>query len=370
MLIYRGPLERSRLRFASKVLAASGDLDPMVWLVPKPNNKAATAASNFEDSLGRRIRLIDGRYTQALAVRQLLTRETAGGSSVHVMGLSAVPFIPALSCSTVWWLNGVPEERYEYQPTRRNRVKAQIDWAVLAAKLRHRRTVLVVVSAPMGALYASKLPNATVVVAPCTVDRKLFAMDPSWRSSSEGQKIVCGYAGSGAPWQQVPQMASLWSELARLAPERYAFRVVTRDARVHAEIERVAPNLEYERQHAEEPTDVARHLSGCAAGFVLRDRSTTNLCAYPTKFGEYLACGLHVITTDIGWEPGELVRRHGAGVLLDPLAPPTEQAKVVDRHLRSGSANHQIPLRAAADLDEDAWAAVVADNLAAVRCRG
>lgn len=363
MLIYRGPLERSRLRFASKVMAANGDRGQMAWLVPKPNSRAVAAATSFEPALGRSIRLLDGRYTRTVPVRRLLSQATGHSCVVHVMGLSAAPFVPSTARTTVWWLNGVPEERFEYHPTRRNRVKARLDWAVLAAKLRHRRAVLVVVSAPMRELYASRLPDARVIVAPCTVDRRLFGMDLSAQSSAPDGPIVCGYAGSGAPWQQIPQMARIWHELARTAPDRYAFRVVTRDPRVHDAFELAAPGLSYERLTAEQPEDVARHMAGCAAGFVLRDLSTTNLCAYPTKVGEYLASGLHVVTSDIGGDPGELIRRHGAGVLVDPQAATVDQAAMIDRHLRFGHPEPSTALSAAGELDEETWVTEIAGQL-------
>jgi hypothetical protein len=52
-------------------------------------------------------------------------------------------------------------------------------------------------------------------------------------------------------------------------------------------------------------------------GLIVRENSVTNNVAFPTKFPEYLACGLSVISTRATAEVADFIERHNCGVLID-----------------------------------------------------
>jgi hypothetical protein len=52
-------------------------------------------------------------------------------------------------------------------------------------------------------------------------------------------------------------------------------------------------------------------------GLIIREKSITNKVAMPTKFPEYLACGLNVIANDAVDDVSEFILNHNCGLLLD-----------------------------------------------------
>jgi hypothetical protein len=102
--------------------------------------------------------------------------------------------------------------------------------------------------------------------------------------------------------------------------------VVSRDDRADV-LRRALPPDVIESVSAADPAAVAAQLRDTQLGFIVRRPHVVNTVSYPTKFGEYVASGVGVVTTDIGWDIGSLVRSTGCGLVLDVDDSPSRMAE-------------------------------------------
>jgi len=156
-------------------------------------------------------------------------------------------------------------------------------------------------------------PNAIV---PCLVADERIPTDEraealrverrrSWGLS--GDEWVAAYAGSLAPWQELPRLAAIARHvvdrvpqfrLLVLAPQRgEAEAVFARAGIVRGRVMVLSPGAD----------DVVSTLCGADAGVLLRRPSVANAVAFPTKFAEYLAAGLCVVVSDGAAEVASMV---------------------------------------------------------------
>ncbi|PVD52025.1 hypothetical protein DC498_11590 [Terrimonas sp.] len=63
------------------------------------------------------------------------------------------------------------------------------------------------------------------------------------------------------------------------------------------------------------PSEVKNVMSAADYGLIIRENSTTNVVALPTKFPEYLACGLNIIVSNAVEEVYRFVELHNCGIL-------------------------------------------------------
>lgn len=141
----------------------------------------------------------------------------------------------------------------------------------------------------------------------CGVDTSLFRRDPKAAAAlrkeldiPENAPVVI-YVGNAAGWQRLDDSISAFAQYARhsggqphlivLTPEDP--RAIVDNAIRHGIdrssviVRRVAHN------------EVPRYLSCADAAFLLRSDNVVNRVASPTKLGEYLACGVPIITTAV-----------------------------------------------------------------------
>jgi hypothetical protein len=219
----------------------------------------------------------------------------------------------------------------------------------------------VTVSHPMARLVCERTGDMATFVAPTVVDRATFQP----RSAGPG---VLTYIGSGAPWQDLPLLADVWSEIHRLDPA-LRFRVVSRDERAEV-VRRGLPDDVVDVVAAHSPAEVAEQLRDTHLGFIVRRPDIVNTVAYPTKFGEYVASGVGVVTSDIGWDIADHVRTTVSGVVLDIEQSPTALAEDIVAFVAEAGANSgdlaAACERAAADLDRTVHAKRLAEFVAEV----
>lgn len=66
-----------------------------------------------------------------------------------------------------------------------------------------------------------------------------------------------------------------------------------------------------------EPSDVKKYLSAGDFGLLIREKSTTNKVAAPTKFAEYLACGLTVLISECVGDYTDFVKDQNCGQIIE-----------------------------------------------------
>lgn len=122
------------------------------------------------------------------------------------------------------------------------------------------------------------------------------------------------YAGRFQKWQGIEL---LLEAARRLQGEDVRFRVIGTDAGTRRALEGRYGNVEFldfMPGHL-----LIDYLRSSDALVIPRMSHPALEVAFPTKFAEYVACGVPVIVTDVG-DAGMLTRRHKCGVVCDPDA--------------------------------------------------
>ena len=356
IVLYRGPLGRSRVGFLLEAVTRAYGDTVFLWACTRP--MVAHLVHHFETFLERvpgvtDWEILDGHLTSQLSalsrVRSRLQRDipiiAAGFTTLHLLAAAG-------RRATVYCPSGIPEERLLESKSIRRTLGTASNWALLRAL--PEPVLTVTVSRRMSELFRSRTGWSTFEAVPLCVDRTIF------QPGHNGSRL--GYLGTGAAWQGLDQLAQTWRFLSRSMPS-VQFRVISRDERTRILVDAVGDDR-CDTVAAEQPENVARALQDCRAGFVLRSNHIVNRVAYPTKVGEYLATGVPVITTDIDWDVGDLVREVGCGTLVPPDADPAAIADAVQDLLsrdRYELAKHCD--RGAAVLDRASWVARLAARL-------
>jgi glycosyltransferase involved in cell wall biosynthesis len=363
-IVYRGPFQGRRVRFVLDALDALGSPQRLFWLNPDPTDGgAAKSFTDFADgrpAVSRAMEL-DGR-ARALPATVRALRDATRERSALVVALGFTSLYTARLVrgeQLLWCINGIPEERLLYHDTLRHRVTVNSLWA--AARVGRRPETVLTVSRPMADLVRNRIGDTRLLVVPTVVDRAVFRPRPD----GPGRMT---YMGSGAPWQDLPLLADVWACLHALDPE-LRFKVITKDPRADI-LRRGLPADVIEYAEARGPDAVADALRESELGFVVRRPHLVNEVSYPTKFGEYVASGVGVVTTDIGWDIGDLVRSTGCGVLLDVTESPEHMAA---RIAEAVTATRMAPGplveacdQAASMLDRERWVKELGTTLAGV----
>jgi hypothetical protein len=205
-----------------------------------------------------------------------------------------------------------------------------------------------------------ELGNVATEAVPNCVDRARFG------ARGDPVRRYLTYQGTGAPWQGLEILSRVWGELARADPG-LVFRVISNDARTRV-LGAHLPEARIEYRSGDGPADVAALLHECRAGFIIRSPHVANRVSFPTKFGEYVAAGVPVVCSDVGWELTGIVRTTGCGVSVPADASVVEVAArtvdllgdpVAERAAAAGCA------AAALLLDRDTWIERLAARLPA-----
>jgi glycosyltransferase involved in cell wall biosynthesis len=212
-----------------------------------------------------------------------------------------------------WVINGLPEQRL-LEPSPRDHPAVKAQWA--AARLGPKPHLTLVTTEAMGRLTSDRLGGLDWIAVPSSTDLAEFS------PKVELPRSYLTFVGTDAPWQGLDLLAAVWRELARRDPD-LRFRVVSREAGVRV-VKDAIPQTDV--RSVEEPADVAPLLWEAEAGFLLRSPSLVSSTTTQIKFAEYVAAGVPVVATDIGWETGDVIRSTGCGLLVPHTATPAEMA--------------------------------------------
>jgi glycosyltransferase involved in cell wall biosynthesis len=165
-------------------------------------------------------------------------------------------------------------------------------------------------------------PKSTVSIdtIPCCIDLGLFNYEDGGDLKAQpglAGKFVFIYSGSVGTYNLLNEMFDFFKEAASLIPNaRFLILTQNRDAVVDSlarrtDIDKDKINVSYASQEM-----LPSFLSTADAGLVFRRTSPTAIAASPTKFGEYLACGLPVISTPKIGDLEDIINSNRIGVVL------------------------------------------------------
>jgi len=178
-------------------------------------------------------------------------------------------------------------------------------------------------------------------VIPCCADLQKFKFSSEQRQGLRRKldiddRFVFVYSGSIDGWYLTEKMADFFAVLLRQRPDALLLWLTqSNEARLRDLMrERGIGDHDY-RIVASQPADVPGYLSASDAGLSFIKPCFSKLASSPTKYAEYLGCGLPlVINAGVG-DSDALVTEHGAGVLVHEFNE-GEYAKAVD-HLMTES---------------------------------
>ncbi len=163
-----------------------------------------------------------------------------------------------------------------------------------------------------------------VVVLPNRIERSRFGTASGERRTVREElgledRFVIVYSGNAAPYQEPRLMAESFRRV-HLADERAFFLCFSSAVEIFSELlhEARLPASSYRVMRVDH-SDVPRYLQAGDLALMLRRDSTVNRVSFPTKFGEYLACGVPVLTTPWAGDCSALVEDLGVGIVVPEL---------------------------------------------------
>jgi glycosyltransferase involved in cell wall biosynthesis len=266
-------------------------------------------------------RITDGSLRGILTTaRQLRADYAHRQAPVYAIGFTSLWYGRALwPKPVVWCIQGVPEEKLAHRNGPDDRLAVGAAWRL--AQFGPPPKAIVTVSERMGQLVKTRFPAATSIAAPTCVDLETF------KPGSPHERRYLTYLGSGAPWQNLGQLSQIWSALYK-ADQTLRFKIISRDPRA-AILKQGLPNTAVEMHAAHGPGEVARHLWDAELGFLIRTPDLVNEVSFPTKFGEYVAAGVPIAATDVGWDFSRIVKSTGCGVLVNWSGSPESIAREI-----------------------------------------
>lgn len=174
--------------------------------------------------------------------------------------------------------------------------------------------------------YGLCLDNSLVV--PClTADepvapRQGTVSRPAKISHIPADRILFTYSGSYRKYQLVDETFQVFSMIKEKLPAAF-FLILTNQPNVFEATARETGVATEDYQIVSLARDeVPHYLAAADCGFLLRDDSVVNKVASPTKFAEYLAAGLPVITTETVGDYSAIVQAHDVGYAIANIANP------------------------------------------------
>jgi glycosyltransferase involved in cell wall biosynthesis len=147
---------------------------------------------------------------------------------------------------------------------------------------------------------ASDSPSRPAVVIPCSVDLESFRPSPEWRRAVRAElgltdERVLVYSGSLGSWYRLAEMLDFF-EAASSTTADLRFLLLTPQVATASQAAAARGLTSRVLVRSLEPDAVPRHLAAADAGICFLGRHPSKIASSPTKFAEYLASGLPVIT--------------------------------------------------------------------------
>lgn len=359
LIIYRGPLERTRLAYLFETLIFKYSQWEFIWISPtrihgekKEYSEKFIQGYNFE-----KYELLQHRYQNYFETRSKIKDfiQERNIENLALIGFSALEFGFNLEARRkFWFVNGIPEENEMSYKNIFNSFRIDLLWR-FKKFMANKIDVVVTVSNRMNEHVKNKLEVDRIFAAPTCVDTSIF------NSNKVNKTIDFCYLGSGAPWQATDLTAAIWTALHKLNPQ-YKFRVISRDPRTKIFSENIPDtHIEYVSSNVFE--EVANYIAECRAGFIIRRDHIVNRVCFPTKLAEYLASECWIITSNIDWDVKDYMEKYKIGIMIDPAEDPEIIAAQIHAYDRDLKLNHDDMEKCTWDLDKENWKAKLASQL-------
>jgi len=181
------------------------------------------------------------------------------------------------------------------------------------------------------------LHNSSTWVIPSSARVDIFRYDAERRTQMR-QKLnlkcfVLGYSGSLSPWQKVDKVMDILNYIRRTGCQA-TLLLLTRDTEKAKRLAEEKGCMAFTRILSCDYHQLGDHIMCFDVGFLLRDRMMLNHVASPTKFAEYMLCGVPAfISAGIG-DLENIVQSQKVGVLVHDLSDDGEIGRVVDQLLQ------------------------------------
>lgn len=361
IVLYRGPFQGRRLRFLLEAISQTHSDVELIWLNPQFDPAANLLWFDRFAEERPQIRyhcILDGSRRALFSTVHFLRRRYAKQPRpVYVIGFTSLWYARTLwPRPIVWCIQGIPEEKLMHRNKLVDRLSVAATWRI--AQSGPGPKMIVTVSERMNQFVRRYFPRVTCVAAPTCADLKTF------RASATSERKYLTYLGSGAPWQNLGQLSKIWSALYH-ADQSLRFKVVSKDKRAEI-LKSNIPEEAIQITAAEGPAEVARHLWEAELGFLIRTPDIVNEVSFPTKFGEYVAAGVPVVGTDVGWDFSQIIKQTRCGLLVNWNSEPQEIAQEILAFRRKVRMNGEIATacqQAASLMNKDMWVIRLSDAL-------
>ena len=184
-------------------------------------------------------------------------------------------------------------------------------------------------------------------VVPCCADLELFRFSDEARAQRRRElnledRFVVVYSGSIDGWYLTEDMANFFLTLRqRKANSHFLWLTPARHDRINSLMRKRGLNERDYSVVAVTPQDVPSYLSASDAGVAFIKTCFSKLASSPTKYAEYLGCGLPlIINAGIG-DSDMLVNHENAGVLVQDLtgAEYVRVAAIIEQMANENSRN-------------------------------
>jgi glycosyltransferase involved in cell wall biosynthesis len=193
-------------------------------------------------------------------------------------------------------------------------------------------------------------------VVPCCADLELFRFSQADRERRRGElrlgdRFVIVYSGSVDGWYLTEEMADFFAVFLKRNPQAHCLWLTpTKHDRIRSLMKERVIRAENYSVLAAAPGDVASYLSACDAGLAFIKPCLSKLASSPTKYAEYLACGLPlIINAGIGDSEALIADGKVGALVCDFNEAEYEKAASAVEHLARNSEQKRNQTRAVAE---------------------
>jgi len=165
-------------------------------------------------------------------------------------------------------------------------------------------------------------PDVIHEVVPCCADLDLFKFSAGDRDERRRQlgvsdRFVIVYSGSIDGWYLTEQMADFFAEVLKVRPEaHFLWLTPTRHERIRSLMQQRGIRESGYTVLAAAPAEVPAYLSASDAGLAFIKPCFSKLASSPTKYAEYLGCGLPLIINSGIGDSDALITQERVGALV------------------------------------------------------